>query len=57
MLSSKYKNAFYLIACFTDAEYERILRFIREHIYTDTIQLYINISILDLRIRKTASVS
>lgn len=57
MLSSKYKNAFYLIACFTDEEYKRILRFIREHIYTDTIQLYINISILDLRIRKTASVS
>lgn len=57
MLSSKYKNAFYLIACFNDEEYERVLRFIREHIYTDTIQLYINISILDLRIRKTASLS
>lgn len=57
MLSSKYKNAFYLVACFTDEEYERVLRFIREHIYTDTVQLYINISILDLRIRKSASVS
>lgn len=55
MLSSKYKNAFYVIACFTDEEYERVMRFIKEHIYTDTIQLYINISILDLRIRKTAS--
>ena len=42
---------------FNDEEYERVLRFIREHIYTDTIQLYINISILDLRIRKTASLS
>ncbi|MBC2872173.1 hypothetical protein H7271_11295 [Bittarella massiliensis] len=55
MLSSKYKNSFYLIACFTDKEYERAVRFIREHVYTDTVQLYINISILDLRIRKTAS--
>ncbi len=57
MLSCKYKNSFYLVACFTDEEYERVLRFIREHIYTDTIQLYINISILDLRIRKSASVT
>lgn len=55
MLSSKYKNAFYLIACFTDKEYEKAVRFIHEYIYTDTVQLYINISILDLRIRKTAS--
>lgn len=55
MLSSKYKNAFYLIACFTDDEYEKTCRFIREHVYTDTIQLYINISILDLRKKKTAS--
>lgn len=57
MLSSKYKNSFYLIACFTDQEYERSVRFIREHVYTDTIQLYINISILDFRKRKPASVS
>lgn len=55
MLSSKYKNSFYLIACFTDKEYERAMRFIHEHIYTDTVQLYINISVLDLRVRKTAS--
>lgn len=57
MLSSNYKNAFYLIACFTDNEYERSVKFIRNHVYTDTIQLYINISILDLRKRKTASKS
>lgn len=57
MLSSKYKNAFYLIACFTDEEYEKSYRFIREHVYTDMVQLYINIRILDLRKRKTASVS
>lgn len=56
MLSSKYKNAFYLVACFTDEEYKRVSRFIKEHIYTDTVQLYINIAILDLRIRKPASV-
>ncbi|MBS6643878.1 MAG: hypothetical protein KH366_09885 [Clostridiaceae bacterium] len=57
MLSTNYKNAFYLIACFTDSEYERSERFIRDHVYTDTIQLYINISILDFRKRKTASIS
>lgn len=56
MLSTKYKNAFYIIACFTDSEYDKAVSFIREHIYTDTIQLYINIFILDLRKRKTASV-
>jgi hypothetical protein len=57
MLVSKYKNAFYLVACFNDKEYERIEQFIRKHIYTDTIQLYINISILDLRERKSPSIS
>lgn len=56
MLSTSYKNAFYLIACFTDNEYERSVRFIKNHVYTDTIQLYINISILDFRKRKTASI-
>jgi len=55
MLSSKYKNAFYLIACFTDNELDRAERFIKNHVYTDTIQLYINISLLDLRKRKSAS--
>lgn len=57
MLSTSYKNAFYLIVCFTDQEYERSVRFIKNHVYTDTIQLYINISILDLRKRKTASIA
>ena len=55
MKSSKYKNAFYIIACFTDDECRKAERFISENIYTDTVQLYINISILDLRKRKTAS--
>lgn len=57
MLSTKYKNAFYLITCFTDDEYDKSKRFIREHVYTDTVQLYINISILDFRKRKPASIS
>ncbi|RAU91845.1 hypothetical protein [Paenibacillus sp. YN15] len=57
MLSTNYKNAFYLIACFTDSEIKKTEQFIRNHVYTDTIQLYINITILDLRKRKTASVS
>ena len=57
MLSTKYKNAFYLVACFTDSEYERSLQFIRNHFYSNTIQMYINIKILDFRKRKTASVS
>ncbi|MCL9659067.1 hypothetical protein L2089_00075 [Paenibacillus hunanensis] len=56
MLSTSYKNAFYLVACFTDNEFEKVERFIKNHIYTDTVQLYINIYILDLRKRKTASV-
>ncbi|EPY08647.1 hypothetical protein PAALTS15_03697 [Paenibacillus alvei TS-15] len=56
MRSTKYKNAFYLIACFTDDEYDKSMRFIREHVYTDTIQLYINISLLDFRRRKPASI-
>lgn len=57
MYSSNCDDAFYLIACYTDEEYEKVLRFIRENIYTDTIQEYIKISILDLRIRKPASIS
>lgn len=33
LLSSKYKHAFYLIACYTDEEYSKIDKFIRNHIY------------------------
>ena len=55
MRTSEYKNAFYLVACFTDVDYDRAVRFIRENVYTDTVQLYINISILDLRKRKVPS--
>lgn len=43
------RNAFYLIVCFTDHDYEIANKFIRENIYTDTYQMYINISILDAR--------
>lgn len=53
--ASNYKNAFYLIACFTDQEYKVADDFIHSHVYTDSYQLYINIAILDLRVRQTAS--
>lgn len=53
--SSNYTNAFYLIVCFTDHDFERATSFIRENVYTDTIHLYINISILDARKRRPAS--
>ena len=56
MKPSKYKNAFYIIVCFTDSEYERAVKFIRENVYTDFVQLYINIFIMDVRQRKSASV-
>lgn len=55
MQSTKYKNAFYLIACFTDEEYTKVSNFIKNHVYTDVVQLYIDIAILDCRKRKTAS--
>lgn len=42
-------NAFYLIICFTDEEFKTANSFINNHIYTDTIQMYINIAILDVR--------
>lgn len=49
------KNSFYLIACFTDSEYNKAYKFIRENVYTDEIQMYINIAVLDLRKRKVPS--
>lgn len=55
MYASNCKNAFYLIACFTDSEYNTAYKFIRENVYTDEIQMYINIAILDLRKRKVPS--
>lgn len=42
-------NAFYFIVCFTDNDYKIAENFIRNHVYTDTYQMYINISILDVR--------
>ena len=53
--SSRCTNAFYLIACFTDDEYEKAYNFIRNHIYTDNFQMYINIEILDVRKKIPAS--
>lgn len=55
MYASNCKNAFYLIACFTDSEYNTAYKFIRENVYTDEIQMYINIAVLDLRKRKVPS--
>ena len=53
--ASNYKNAFYLIVCFTDEDYKIATNFIKENIYTEHFNLYINISLLDVRKRKTAS--
>ena len=55
MYASNCKNAFYLIACFTDSEYNTAYKFIRENVYTDEIQMYINIAVLDLLKRKVPS--
>lgn len=43
------RNAFYLIICFTDNEFKIANDFKNNHVYTDTIQMYINIAILDVR--------
>lgn len=51
------KNAFYLIVCFTDKDYQKAQNFIRKNIYTDTVQMYINIAILDARKKDSPSVS
>ena len=53
--SANYKIGFYLIACFSDEEIEKSKRFIEENVYTDTYCLYLNISILDLRKRRSSS--
>lgn len=49
------RNAFYLIICFTDNEFKLANDFINNHVYTDTIQMYINIAILDVRKRLSPS--
>lgn len=50
-----YKNAFYVILCFTNTEYEETISFIREFVYTETITLYVNVTVLDMRPKNTAS--
>ena len=50
---SNCKNAFYLIVCFYDRDYDIAQNFIKNHVYTDNFQMYINIAILDVR-RKPA---
>ena len=53
--TSNCTNAFYLIICFTDKEYEKAVNFIKNNIYTDSYHMYINISILDVRKKIPAS--
>lgn len=55
MHAANCRNAFYLIACFTDNEYDKAYKFIRENVYTDEYQMYINIAVLDLWKRKAPS--
>lgn len=54
--SSRYINAFYLIACFTDEDFDKAARFSKKYAPHGHIQPYTNISILDLRMRKPPSV-
>ncbi|MBQ9266974.1 MAG: hypothetical protein IJ217_01630 [Clostridia bacterium] len=49
-------NAFYLIVCFSDNDYKTATNFIKNHVYTDTYQMYINIAILDVRKKLSPSV-
>lgn len=53
--TSGYKNSYYLIFCFTDKEYDMVQKFISQCVYTDSIQYYINIYILDVRNKKSPS--
>lgn len=55
MHSVNYKNAFYLIVCYTDEEIEKCEKFIRGSSRTELDRVYINIYILDLRKRKSSS--
>lgn len=55
--ASEYKNSFYLIVCFTDDEYDKVDKFIKNYVYTNEYQLYINIFILDVRKKISASKS
>ena len=49
------ENAFYLIVCCTDEEYEIANNFIHNHVYTDNFQMYINIAMLDARKKASPS--
>ena len=53
--SHNYSSAFYLFLCFTDYEYNLIKKYIRNNIYTKEYVSYLNVYIMDLRKRKTAS--
>ncbi len=53
--SYNYSSAFYLFLCFTDYEYNLIKKYIKNNIYTKDFVSYLNVYIIDLRKRKTAS--
>lgn len=53
--SRLYKVVFYLIICFTDEEYKQTIDFINKYVYTGTVTLYVNIQVLNMRKRDTAS--
>ena len=52
---SGYENAFYLIICFTDKEYQKAINFINNNVYTNNYQMYIDIRILDVRKKNSPS--
>lgn len=53
--SSDYDGAYYLFICFTDEQYEMVLEFQNQYVYTDTFILYLNFYIVDARKKPTAS--
>mgnify|MGYP000349873285 CR=1 FL=1 len=53
--SENYERAFHLFISFTDEQYNAILNFQRQYIFTDTLKLYLNFYIVDARKKPTAS--
>lgn len=59
-ISKQYEYSLFFIICFTDEEYELTKEFINTHIYKDLgngyiSELYLNLNILDVRNKKSAS--
>ena len=53
--SRNYDTAYYIIMCFNDEDYERAEAFIDSYVYTENYISYINIYILDVRRKLSAS--